>query len=249
MKNQRDIILAGLSKEFGQVNVLKDINLQMGAGEVHVLLGPSGCGKTTLLRLICGLTQSTRGEIRVLGRSIEDYADTDLASTFGYVIQEGGLYPHMTARDNILLPLRLKRALTSEDSDYLKELTELVHLEEDQLNRHPKELSGGQRQRVALLRGLIRKTPILLLDEPMSALDPLVRAHLQKELKEIFLKFKLTVVLVTHDLREASYLGDQIHLMYEGQVIQSGSFTELKNRPSHGFVQEFIEAQIPQEGL
>jgi osmoprotectant transport system ATP-binding protein len=161
----------------------------------------------------------------------------------GYVIQEGGLFPHLTARDNVLLMARHLRLLPEEMRDRLAELCELTRLPQAALSRYPVELSGGQRQRVSLIRALMLRPDVLLLDEPLAALDPLVRMALQTELKTIFQHLNRTVILVTHDLAEAALLGDQIVLLRQGRVVQSGTFAELRDHPAESFVSEFINAQ------
>jgi osmoprotectant transport system ATP-binding protein len=229
-------------KDFGDKPVIRELSLSIQPSEVHVFLGPSGCGKTTLLRLICGLIKPDFGDVLIQGRKLKSYQRQELANLFGYIIQAGGLYPHFNVRDNICLPLKVNHKKI--DQAQVLELFEMVHLEPDLLDRFPHELSGGQRQRVALIRGLIMDPPLLLMDEPMSALDPLVRSHLQTELKDIFARFKKTVVIVTHDLREACRLGDAIHLIHDGEILQSGSFEELKLNPKRPFVKEFFASQL-----
>lgn len=242
MNLQSSVELHQVHKSFGDKAVIRNLSLTIRPSEVHVFLGPSGCGKTTLMRLICGLITPDSGQVIIQGRVLGDYLRGELASLFGYIIQAGGLYPHLNVQDNILLPLKVNGLKA--DPCALYDLLEMVHLDRELLNRYPHQLSGGQRQRVALIRGLIMNPPLLLMDEPMSALDPLVRSHLQTELKEIFDRFKKTVVIVTHDLREASRLGDCIHLIHEGEILQSGSFDELKNQPKHEFVREFFASQM-----
>src|SRR5262249_43506533 len=161
----------------------------------------------------------------------------------GYVIQEGGLFPHFTARGNIALMARhLGKADVAIESR-LDELCELTRFSKNLLDRYPAELSGGQRQRVSLMRALMLSPELLLLDEPLGALDPLVRASLQRDLKEIFTRLKQTALLVTHDLSEAAFLGDEIVLINEGRIVQQGSIAELRQRPANEFVSEFINAQ------
>lgn len=166
-----------------------------------------------------------------------------LRRRIGYVIQEGGLFPHLTARANILLMARHLGKSDEEMRARLLELCELTRFPENLLARYPPELSGGQRQRVSLMRALMLSPELLLLDEPLGALDPLVRASLQKDLKEIFARLRQTALLVTHDLAEAAYFGDEIVLMNEGGVVQQGSITDLRERPANPFVSEFINAQ------
>jgi osmoprotectant transport system ATP-binding protein len=166
-----------------------------------------------------------------------------LRRRIGYVIQEGGLFPHLTARANVLLMARHIGKSQEETHNRLLELSELTRFSEKLLPRYPLELSGGQRQRVSLMRALMLSPELLLLDEPLGALDPLVRASLQKDLKEIFTRLGQTVVFVTHDLAEAIYFADDIVLMNEGRIVQKGTITDLRERPADPFVSEFINAQ------
>ena len=161
----------------------------------------------------------------------------------GYVIQEGGLFPHLTARANVLLLSRHLGRPASEMEERLEELCALSRFPRNGLDRYPAELSGGQRQRVSLMRALMLSPEVLLLDEPLGALDPLVRSSLQKDLKEIFARLKQTAVLVTHDMGEAAYLADEIVLMNEGRIVQRGTVVDLRDHPASEFVSEFINAQ------
>ena len=208
-----------------------------------MLIGPSGCGKSTLLRLIIGLIEPDTGNIEFDGAPVTHDKIESLRRRFGYVIQEGGLFPHLTARANVLLMARHLNKPEDEMRRQLSELCELTRFSENLLGRYPIELSGGQRQRVSLMRALMLSPELLLLDEPLGALDPLVRASLQKDLKEIFARLKQTALLVTHDLAEAAYLGDEIVLMNEGRIMQQGSIVDLRERPASNFVSEFINAQ------
>ncbi len=217
--------------------------LKSQGGQTTVLIGPSGCGKSTLLRLIIGLLEPTSGEVEVAGRTVTRADVLELRRRVGYVIQDGGLFPHLTARENITLMARHFRSPTAEIDARLAELCELTRFAKQNLDRYPVELSGGQRQRVSLMRALMLKPELLLLDEPLGALDPLVRARLQNELKEIFAQLAQTIVLVTHDMAEAAFLGDTLVLMNEGRVVQQGRFDDLRTRPASDFVSEFINAQ------
>jgi osmoprotectant transport system ATP-binding protein len=237
------IELIGVSKRFDSAAALSSINLKFEPGKTTVLIGPSGCGKSTLLRLIIGLIQPTTGEVRFEGEVLAPQNILELRRRMGYVIQEGGLFPHLTARDNALLLARHLRRPEVEMQARLAELCELTRLPESALARFPVELSGGQRQRVSLIRGLMLGPEVLLLDEPLAALDPMVRATLQTELKTIFQHLHQTVILVTHELPEAAWLGDQIVLLREGRVVQVGTFSALRDHPAEGFVSEFINAQ------
>ena len=235
--------LIGVSKTFGDAPAVHEIELEIERGKTTVLIGPSGCGKSTLLRLIVGLLEPDRGQIQFDGTSLI-FEKIDLVRRrIGYVIQEGGLFPHLTARGNVLL---MARHLGRDENEMLARLAELCGLTrfpENLLDRYPLELSGGQRQRVSLMRALMLSPELLLLDEPLGALDPLVRAALQKDLKEIFARLQQTALLVTHDLAEAAYLGDEIVLMNGGRIVQRGSIVDLRERPASNFVSEFITAQ------
>jgi osmoprotectant transport system ATP-binding protein len=233
-----------VAKRFGEgPPALVDINLEIAGGQTTALIGPSGCGKSTLLRLIIGLLEPTSGEVEVAGRTVTRADVLELRRRVGYVIQDGGLFPHLTARENITLMARHFRAPTAEIDARLTELCELTRFAKQNLDRYPVELSGGQRQRVSLMRALMLKPELLLLDEPLGALDPLVRARLQNELKEIFAQLAQTIVLVTHDMAEAAFLGDTLVLMNEGRVVQQGRLDDLRTRPASDFVSEFINAQ------
>jgi osmoprotectant transport system ATP-binding protein len=235
--------LIGVSKTFGDAAAVHAIDLSIERGKTTVLIGPSGCGKSTLLRLIIGLIQADSGEIQFDGAQLSTDNIDIVRRRVGYVIQEGGLFPHLTARGNILLMARHLGRAHNEMQTRLGELCGLTRFPENLLDRYPLELSGGQRQRVSLMRALILSPELLLLDEPLGALDPLVRAALQKDLKEIFARLQQTALLVTHDLAEAAYLGDEIVLMNEGRIVQQGSLADLRERPASDFVREFINAQ------
>ena len=235
--------LIGVSKAFGDAPAVPDVDLAIERGKTTVLIGPSGCGKSTLLRLIIGLLKPDNGEIQFDGSQLRAEKIDLIRHRIGYVIQEGGLFPHLTARGNVLLMARHLDRDENEMRARLSELSALTRFPESLLDRYPLELSGGQRQRVSLMRALMLSPELLLLDEPLGALDPLVRAALQKDLKEIFARLKQTALLVTHDLAEAAYLGDTIVLMNEGRIVQQGSLGDLRERPASHFVSDFINAQ------
>jgi osmoprotectant transport system ATP-binding protein len=235
--------LTDVSKRYGDAPALQPTDLEIPRGQTTVLIGPSGCGKSTLLRLIIRLVEPDSGTISFDGvRVTSDNIET-LRRRIGYVIQEGGLFPHLTARANVLLMARHLARPNREMESRLAELCSLTRFPEAALLRYPVELSGGQRQRVSLMRALMLSPELLLLDEPLGALDPLVRASLQKDLKEIFGRLQQTALLVTHDLAEAAYLGKSIVLMNEGRIVQRGSITDLREKPANDFVSEFINAQ------
>ena len=235
--------LIGVSKSFGDAAAVHDIDFSIKRGETTVLIGPSGCGKSTLLRLIIGLLAPDVGQIQFDGSELRSDKVDLIRHRVGYVIQEGGLFPHLTACGNVLLMARHLSRDENEMHARLSELSALTRFPEGLLDRYPLELSGGQRQRVSLMRALMLGPELLLLDEPLGALDPLVRAALQKDLKEIFARLEQTTLLVTHDLAEAAYLGDKIVLMNEGRIVQQGSIGDLRERPASNFVSDFINAQ------
>jgi osmoprotectant transport system ATP-binding protein len=235
--------LVGISKTYGETVAVAPTDLEIEQGKTTVLIGPSGCGKSTLLRLIIGLIEPDAGSVLFDGNAIDMAAILQFRRRVGYVIQEGGLFPHLTARSNVLLMPRHLRKPETEMTQRLRELAELTRFPNNALDRYPAELSGGQRQRVSLMRALVLSPELLLLDEPLGALDPLVRAALQKDLKEIFTRLQQTTILVTHDLAEAAYLGDVIVLMHEGRIVQRGSINDLRENPVNDFVREFINAQ------
>jgi osmoprotectant transport system ATP-binding protein len=235
--------LTDVSKKYADASALHSTTLAIERGKTTVLIGPSGCGKSTLLRLIIRLIEPDSGTIEFDGAAVTPDKIEMLRRRIGYVIQEGGLFPHLTARSNVLLMARHLGKPESESRQRLAELCALTRFPENLLERYPLELSGGQRQRVSLMRALMLSPELLLLDEPLGALDPLVRAALQKDLKEIFARLQQTALLVTHDLAEAAYLGHEIVLMTEGRIVQQGSIADLRERPANNFVTEFINAQ------
>jgi osmoprotectant transport system ATP-binding protein len=235
--------LIDVSKRYADATALHSTDLSVERGKTTVLIGPSGCGKSTLLRLIIRLIEPDSGSVEFNGQRITRDTIGNLRRGIGYVIQEGGLFPHLTARANVLLMARHLGKSQEEMRSRLLELCELTRFSDSLLSRYPVELSGGQRQRVSLMRALMLSPELLLLDEPLGALDPLVRASLQKDLKEIFARLQQTVLFVTHDLAEAIYFGDEIVLMNEGRIVQKGSVADLREKPADPFVSEFINAQ------
>jgi len=235
--------LEDVSKRYGDAIALYPTNLSVQSGKTTVLIGPSGCGKSTLLRLIIHLIEPDSGSIELNGKRVTPDNINALRRRIGYVIQEGGLFPHLTARANVQLMARHIGQTEAEMHKRLLELCELTRFSQNLLLRYPVELSGGQRQRVSLMRALMLSPELLLLDEPLGALDPLVRAALQKDLKQIFTRLGQTVVFVTHDLAEAIYFADEIVLMNDGRIVQRGTISDLRERPAHPFVSEFINAQ------
>ena len=242
--NESKIALRNVEMRFGDIVALDLTNLQIAAGQTTVLIGPSGCGKSTILRLIIGLLMPTSGIVEFEGAPVSQNNILTLRRRMGYVIQDGGLFPHLTAAQNVTLMARHLHTLQEDEIQAkLNELCELTRFPQEGLARYAVELSGGQRQRVSLMRALALDPDVLLLDEPLGALDPMVRASLQTELKEIFSRLGKTVILVTHDMAEAGYIADSIVLMREGRIIQQGTLDDLRERPADNFVSEFISAQ------
>jgi osmoprotectant transport system ATP-binding protein len=235
--------LQNIHKSFDQKSVLADVSLSVPTGSTRALIGTSGSGKTTLLRITLGLTSFDRGYVKIGGQELLSLSPKEWAEKIGYVPQDGGLFPHLSARQNITLSARLRGRPGSLIAARVEELRSIVGLDSELLDRLPQELSGGQKQRVAIMRAALLDPPVLLLDEPMGALDPLVRHALQEELKAIFKRLKKTVLLVTHDLGEAAYLADSITVLHEGRALQTGSLAELMRAPADPFVSFFLRAQ------
>lgn len=232
-----------VSKHYAEHAVLAAIDLRCEPGETTVLIGPSGCGKSTLLRLIVGLISPDTGQVFVGGELLGPHNLQDVRHRTGYVIQEGGLFPHLTAAANVTLLVRHLGWNAERIEARLSELADLTHVRTDLLGRYPSELSGGQRQRVSLMRALMPDPDLLLLDEPLGALDPMIRGKLQEELREIFRVLGKTVLLVTHDIAEAAFFADSIVLLRDGRLVQKGSLTDFVETPAEPFVSDFINAQ------
>ncbi len=237
------IAVENVSKRYAETVALAPLTFAFRPQTTTVLIGPSGCGKSTVLRLLAGLVISDTGRVIINDVELTDANLSALRQKMGYVIQDGGLFPHLTARDNVTLLARYLRRDNESVQQRLALLAELVRLPPALLDRYPQQLSGGQRQRVALMRALMLDPPLLLLDEPLGALDPITRFALQGELKTIFSQLNKTVVLVTHDLHEAAYFADQIVLMRDGKVLQAGLIDDFQQRPIAPFVTEFVMAQ------
>jgi len=235
--------LTNISKSYGRTVALATTDLQVPAGKTLILLGPSGCGKSTLLRIMLGLIAPDTGCVLFGGTRLGAANVNGLRHRMGYVVQDGGLFPHLTARGNVTLLARYLGWESERIDHRLAELVELTRFPSDGLDRYPLQLSGGQRQRVGLMRALMLDPEVLLLDEPLGALDPIIRSELQEDLKQIFQALGKTVVLVTHDLGEAAFFGDWIVLLREGRIVQQGTLADLVERPADAFVTRFINAQ------
>lgn len=236
------LALERVTKAFGSRTVVKDVSLTIAAGERVALIGPSGCGKSTLLRMFVGLITPDRGTVRVGDVTVAADTAAETRRRVGYVIQDGGLFPHLSAEQNVTLVARLRRP--NEDlRGRVRELATLVRVPETLLFRYPLELSGGERQRVGLMRALMLDPDVLLLDEPLGALDPIARARLQEDLRDVFQTLGKSVLVVTHDMAEAAYLASEIAVMREGVIVQKAAMKELVEAPAHPFVAEFVGAQ------
>jgi osmoprotectant transport system ATP-binding protein len=237
------ITLDGVAKRYGDKVALAPTTLTVPERRRLALIGPSGCGKSTLVRLVLGLLEPDAGRVIVEGLTVGPTTVVGIRRRIGYVVQDGGLFPHLTGDGNVALlaehlgwgPERVKARVA--------DLAALVRLEPVLLGRYPSEMSGGQRQRVGIMRALMLDPPILLLDEPMGSLDPLVRSRLQKDLGHIFTELGKTVLLITHDLGEAALLAEEIVLMRAGAVVQRGTMRDLVDTPADSFVREFVDAQ------
>jgi osmoprotectant transport system ATP-binding protein len=237
------LTLSQVCKSYGDTPALHPTDLSLEPGSTTILIGPSGCGKSTILRLVAGLTSPDAGSVFFEGNRLTRESLQMARLRMGYVIQEGGLFPHLSVRDNVTVMARYLGRETAWIDERLAELAELVHLPDRLMTRFPAELSGGQRQRVSLMRALMLDPDLLLLDEPLGALDPMIRFRLQNDLRSIFEQLGKTVLMVTHDIAEAVHFGGVLVLMKRGRVVQRGSFAELVRDPAEPFVEEFITAQ------
>lgn len=229
-----------VSKAYKEHNVIENINLEINKGELVVLIGPSGCGKTTILKMINRLIEPSDGQIKINGTDIEAQDPIELRRNIGYVIQQTGLFIHMTVRENIEIIPRLAKMPVSEIVDRTVKLMETVGLPEEFLDRYPNHLSGGQQQRVGVARAFAMNPDIILMDEPFSALDPLTRSQLQDELVSLQSKLHKTIVFVTHDMDEAVKIADRICILQGGRILQYDTLENILKNPAHGFVSEFV---------
>jgi len=237
------IALENITKAYGNTAVIDDLSLLVESGSTTVLIGPSGCGKSTTLKLINGLVRPENGSVIINNQNIGDYDIFSLRTKIGYVIQDGGLFPHLTACENVSILASYLGWKKQSISERLGELCELTKFPSEVLNRFPVQISGGQRQRVSLMRALMLDPDILLMDEPLAALDPIIRYDLQNDLKQIFNTLNKTVILVTHDINEADFFGNKIVLIKDGSVVQEGTLKQFVEYPSNSFVTKFISAQ------
>jgi osmoprotectant transport system ATP-binding protein len=237
------IAIEEVKKSYGPTSVLAGVTLHVREGQCLALVGPSGCGKSTLLRLVLGLVVPDAGDVTVGGTKVTPQTAESIRLRCGYVIQDGGLFPHLSALRNVaLMPERLgwKPARIVARAN---ELFDLTGLAQELGPRYPKELSGGQRQRVGLMRALVLDPDVLLMDEPLGALDPVLRSRMQRDLRALFSRLGKTVLLVTHDMEEAAFLADEIAVMRYGRILQRGTFDELVARPEDPFVTELVKGR------
>ena len=238
-----EIQLHDISKAYGETQAVRGVSLTAADKQTTVLIGPSGSGKSTLLRIMIGLTQPDDGEVHIDDTPLKTSTLRQQRHRMGYVIQEGGLFPHLTGHENVTLLARDLGWTKHRIEERVETLTSLVQLSPKCLLQYPTELSGGQRQRISLMRALMLDPKILLLDEPLGALDPMIRTDLQEDLRTIFHELEKTVVFVTHNIREAAFFGDRTALLQNGRIEQTGEMETLVSNPSSSFVRSFVQAQ------
>jgi osmoprotectant transport system ATP-binding protein len=239
------IALDQIEKSFGGRTVLGPLSLEVPAGRRLAIVGPSGCGKSTLLRVILGLLPADRGSVAIGGQRLDETTKLALRRRIGYVIQDGGLFPHLSAERNVTLVARYLGWDDTRVRGRVDRLAELAGLDREALQRWPAQLSGGQRQRVGVMRALMLDPDVLLLDEPLGALDAITRARLQRELLSLFRSLDKTVILVTHDVAEAGILADETVIMREGRIVQRGAIDVMARTPADSFVRELLAWRQP----
>ena len=243
MKERSLIEVENVKKVYGDKLILKNINLKIDKGEFVTIIGSSGCGKTTFLKLINGLVNPDFGQVYINNYDISKIDKIALRRKIGYVIQEIGLFPHMNVRKNIsYIPNLIKKDSKEKVENKVRELIKVVGLKEDMLDRYPNELSGGQRQRVGIARALASDAKILLMDEPFGAIDEITRRLLQDEILRIYKEFNMTILFITHDIKEALKLGTRVIVMDKGDIIQNDTPEEVVRNPKTSFVRNLIGA-------
>ena len=236
------VSIKNINKSFGESLVLSDLSFKVEDGQTLCLIGPSGSGKSTILKIINGLIEPDSGDVSVLGQKVDHRDSVELRRKIGFVLQQPALFPHMTVRENVEVVPRLLDWEKEKRQARTTELLDLLGLDAETFSeRYPSELSGGQQQRVGIARALAADPELILFDEPFSALDPITRADLQNEVLRLKEKLHKTTVFVTHDIREAFLLGDQVVILNEGKIVQSGTPSEIEAAPADDFVKRFIE--------
>ncbi len=235
------IEISGVTKSYQAGNpVLRSVSLIIPEGAFITIIGPSGCGKTTLLRLINGMTDFDSGQVKVMGTDIRHWDKIQLRRNIGYVIQQGGLFPHLSVRQNMEFVLSISGNEKEAQNQRVAELAKMMGFNEQQLNNYPDQLSGGQQQRVGVARALAANPKIVLMDEPFGALDNITRRNLQSEIKQMHRELGLTFIMVTHDLHEAFTLGTQVAIMNEGRIEQYAEPEFIKANPASRWIKDFI---------
>ena len=237
------IQIKNLSFSYGDNKVLDNLSLNIEDGDLTAIMGLSGCGKTTLLRILLGLNKPSSGEIILEGLNFKNESIESIRKYISYIPQHGALYPHLKIKENILLPIKIKRTMTDKDQEKIMELASVCKIKVSLFNRYPSELSGGQRQRVSVLRALMMNTPYIFLDEPLSALDSITKISIQKEFKSIFEENNKTILMVTHSLTEAKYLCNKMIIMNQGVIEQYDTTSNVISSAKTPFVKEFISSQ------
>ena len=237
------IIISGVTKTYeGKKPALEDVSLTVTGESFITIIGPSGCGKTTLLRIINGMVDFESGEINILNREKTLWDSVQLRRKIGYVIQNVGLFPHLTVKQNMQFVMSISGVPQELLDERTYELTQMIGFSKSQLDEYPDNLSGGQQQRVGLARALAMKPEILLMDEPFGALDNITKRNLQTEMKQIHNELKVTVLMVTHDVSEAFSLGTNVVIMNNGKIVQADKPENILANPATDWVREFVKS-------
>ncbi|MGX4600138.1 ATP-binding cassette domain-containing protein [Faecalimicrobium sp. JNUCC 81] len=244
MSNKPIITFKNVFKSYDEKEILSDFNLDIHKGEFVTVIGSSGSGKTTTLKLINGLIKADKGEVIVKGENINSTDIIKLRRNIGYVIQDIGLFPHMTVEKNISYVLDLEKNDKNKVSNKVNELMDIVELDKDLLYRYPSELSGGQRQRVGIARALASDPEIILMDEPFGAVDEITRKSLQDELLKIQKKLNKTIFFITHDIKEAFKLGSKVVIIDKGKIVQHGNEEDIIKSPNNDFVKNLVSSVV-----